>query len=73
MILLYDYNPFRPREVPKFLLGDYRAYLQTDGDNGYGAVCAQNDITQLSQSSDGVEDRAVTIDTEFLTLSIFTQ
>ncbi len=46
-ILLYDYDPTRSAEVPKRLLGEYGGFLQTDGYEGYGKVCAENGITQL--------------------------
>jgi len=46
-ILLYDYDPSRSQDVPKRLLGEYVGFLQTDGYEGYGNVCADNGITQL--------------------------
>jgi len=46
-ILFYDYDPSRSQDVPKRLLGEYVGFLQTDGYEGYGNVCADNGITQL--------------------------
>ncbi len=40
-ILLYDYDPSRSGEVPKRLLEGFHGYLQTDGFEGYNAVCEE--------------------------------
>jgi transposase len=46
-LILYDYDPSRSGEVQKRLLDGFQGYLQTDGYEGYGAVCAQAGITHV--------------------------
>ena len=46
-IILFDYEPSRKGSVPVRLLDDFQGYLQTDGYDGYGAVCRQDGITQV--------------------------
>ena len=46
-IVLYDYNPSRASSVPVNLLGSFKGYLQTDGYDGYNAVCNNNGLIQL--------------------------
>ncbi len=47
LILLYDYDPSRTSRVPVDLLGPFTGYLQTDGYEGYNAVCDKNQLAQL--------------------------
>ncbi|MCZ6803624.1 MAG: IS66 family transposase [Proteobacteria bacterium] len=46
-IVLFEYDPTRSGSVPVRLLDGFEGYLQTDGYEGYGAVCRQDGITQL--------------------------
>ena len=46
-IVLYDYDPSRAASVPVNLLGNFKGYLQTDGYEGYNAVCNNNGLIQL--------------------------
>ncbi len=46
-IVLYDYDPSRSQAVPVRLLEGFAGYLQTDGYEGYGKVCASPSITRL--------------------------
>ncbi len=46
-ILLYDYDPSRSGEVPKRLLEGFQGYLQTDGYEGYNAVCSAYGLTHV--------------------------
>jgi transposase len=46
-LVLYDYDPSRSGEVPKRLLEGFRGYLQTDGYEGYGAVCEANGLVHV--------------------------
>ena len=46
-IILYDYDPSRASTVPVSLLGNFKGYLQTDGYEGYNAVCQNNGLIQL--------------------------
>jgi len=41
-VMLFDYDPSRGGDVPKRLLEGFSGYLQTDGYEGYRAVCAEN-------------------------------
>ena len=40
-VILFDYDPSRSGSVPLRLLAGYQGYLQTDGYEGYSAVCRQ--------------------------------
>ncbi len=46
-LLLYDYDPSRSGEVPKRLLEGFSGYLQTDGYEGYNAVCSAYGLTHV--------------------------
>jgi transposase len=46
-LLLYDYDASRSGEVPKRLLEGFQGYLQTDGYEGYNAVCSANGLTHV--------------------------
>lgn len=46
-VILFDYDPSRGQQVPLRLLDDFKGYLQTDGYEGYAAVCAMPGITQV--------------------------
>ncbi len=46
-MILYDYDPSRSGEVPKRLFEGFQGYFQSDGYEGYGALCAQKGITHL--------------------------
>ena len=46
-LVLFHYAPSRSGEVAKYLLGDFAGFLHTDGYEGYNAVVACNEITQL--------------------------
>ena len=46
-IILFDYDPSRSGSVPVRLLDDFQGYLQSDGYDGYGAVCQKAGITQV--------------------------
>ncbi len=46
-VILFDYDPSRSGSVPLRLLAGYQGYLQTDGYEGYSAVCRQPGV--LSQ------------------------
>ena len=46
-IVLYDYDPSRSQAVPVRLLEGFAGYLQTDGYEGYGKVCASPTVTRL--------------------------
>ena len=46
-MILYEYDPSRSGSVPIRLLEGFSGYLQTDGYDGYGAVCQQAGMTQL--------------------------
>ncbi|MCP4040388.1 MAG: IS66 family transposase [Gammaproteobacteria bacterium] len=50
-IILFDYDPSRGGDVPTRLLEGFSGYLQTDGYEGYNAVCKQPDIVQLGCGS----------------------
>lgn len=41
-VILFDYDPSRGGEVPQRLLEGFSGYLQTDGYDGYNAVCKGN-------------------------------
>ena len=45
--MLYDYDPSRAASVPVNLLGNFKGHLQTDGYEGYNAVCNNNGLIQL--------------------------
>jgi transposase len=42
-VILFDYDSSRGGEVPQRLLEGFSGYLQTDGYDGYNAVCKDND------------------------------
>ena len=46
-IVLYGYDPSRSQAVPVRLLEGFAGYLQTDGYEGYGKVCAVPEVTRL--------------------------
>jgi transposase len=46
-LLLYDYDASRSGEVPKRLLEGFEGYLQTDGYEGYNAVCSAHGLTHV--------------------------
>ena len=46
-IVLYDYDPSRSGTVPVRLLEGFRGYLQTDGYEGYEAVCEANGLVHV--------------------------
>lgn len=46
-LLLYDYDASRSGEVPKRLLEGFQGYLQTDGYEGYSAVCSAYGLTHV--------------------------
>jgi transposase len=46
-VILFDYDPSRGQQVPLRLLEGYQGYLQTDGYEGYAAVCAMSGILQV--------------------------
>lgn len=46
-LILYDYDPSRSQNVPLRLLDGFQGYLQTDGYDGYAAVCAPPDIIRV--------------------------
>ncbi len=46
-IVLFEYDPTRSGSVPVRLLDGFEGYLQTDGYDGYGAVCQQAGITRV--------------------------
>ncbi len=46
-LVLFEYAPTRSGTVPVRLLDGFAGYLQTDGYEGYSAVCRQEGITQL--------------------------
>jgi transposase len=50
-ILLYDYDPSRSGEVPQRLLEGFQGYLQTDGYEGYNAVCSAYGLTHVGSWS----------------------
>ena len=49
-VVLYDPDPGRSAGVPKRLLEGFKGYLQTDGYDGYNAVVAVNDLTQIGRA-----------------------
>ncbi len=46
-VILFDYDPSRSQQVPLRLLEGFQGYVQTDGYEGYAAVCAMPDIIQV--------------------------
>jgi transposase len=46
-LILYEYDRSRSSEVPKRLLEGFQGYLQTDGYEGYAAVCEQNGLVHV--------------------------
>lgn len=46
-VILFDYDPSRSQQVPLRLLEGFRGYLQTDGYEGYAAVCAMPGIVRV--------------------------
>ncbi|MCP4801192.1 MAG: IS66 family transposase [bacterium] len=46
-MVLFEYDPSRSGSVPLRLLEGFAGYLQTDGYDGYGAVCQQDSITRV--------------------------
>ncbi|MFK7967524.1 MAG: IS66 family transposase [Burkholderiaceae bacterium] len=46
-IILYDYDPSRSQDVPLRLLDGFKGYLQTDANEGYGAVCRTNKLVSV--------------------------
>jgi hypothetical protein len=46
-LILYEYDRSRSSEVPQRLLEGFRGYLQTDGYEGYTAVCECNGLVHV--------------------------
>jgi len=46
-LVLYDYDASRSAEVPKRLLEGFQGYLQTDGYEGYDAVCSAKGLIHV--------------------------
>jgi len=46
-VVLFDYDPGRGQAVPLRLLEGFAGYLQTDGYDGYNAVCAANGLAHI--------------------------
>ncbi|MGR9108995.1 MAG: IS66 family transposase, partial [Gammaproteobacteria bacterium] len=46
-VILFDYDPSRSQQVPLRLLEGFQGYVQTDGYEGYQAVCAMPGIVRV--------------------------
>ena len=46
-VIVFDYDPSRSQQVPLRLLDGFQGYLQSDGYEGYGAVCMQPGVTAV--------------------------